>query len=294
MPETESPATLYVVPTPLGHLSDVTLRALEVLREVEVIASEDTRRTRKLLAHHRIGTRPVSLHRFNEEKASGWIVEQLEAGRNVAYVTDAGTPAVSDPGARLVSHVRAAGHPVLPLPGPCAAVTALSASGWEGPFVFEGYPSRKGRQRTSQLARLARESRAVILYEAPTRIRRTLEDLARVVPAHRILLAREMTKIHEQYLQNTASRLLEDLPEPVKGEITLVIMPPDLPGKEPSDEGLERAARAALDLVLDGTGLKSATRALGLATGLSARRIYETATRIRRQDDGDGEKRRRR
>jgi 16S rRNA (cytidine1402-2'-O)-methyltransferase len=276
----EASATLYVIPTPLGNLADVTLRSLDVLGAVDVVAAEDTRRTRKLLDHHGIETRPMSLHRFNETATAERIVEILASGRDVAYVTDAGTPAVSDPGARLVRAVRQAGYPVIPLPGASAPTCALSASGWEGPFVFEGYLHRKGRRRSEQLERIAAETRATILFEAPTRLRSTLEALADVIEEHPILVGREMTKLHEQYEVGTAAQLIATLPQRVRGEITLVIMPPDGSGEEPGQEGLDPAARAALELKQHDLPLKRGCAILASATGLSSRGIYERALKL--------------
>jgi 16S rRNA (cytidine1402-2'-O)-methyltransferase len=271
---------LFIVPTPLGNLTDVTLRSLGVLGRCDVIAAEDTRRTRKLLERHSIAARPVSLHRFNERGAAELVISMLEEGKDVAYVTDAGTPGVSDPGARLVARVRESDHRIVALPGACAAITALSASGWEGPFVFEGYPPRKAGARTVLMERIRRETRAVILYEAPGRLGTTLEELSRHVPRHEVLLAREMTKIHEQYEVDTAGGLLERLPPRVRGEITLVVMPPaGASVEEPDGEALERAAEAARQLALEGVGLKRACKALALATRLPSRRIYELAAR---------------
>ncbi len=269
--------TLYLVPTPLGNLGDVTLRAIEVLRRCQAIVAEDTRRTRKLLDRHGIGTRPVSLHRFNETRGAPAVVDMLGSGRDVAYVTDAGTPGVSDPGARLVEIVRQAGFAIIPLPGPCAAVTALSVSGWEGPFVFEGYMERTGRARQEQLGRLAHERRAVILYEAPGRVRNTLADLDRHVPGCRVLLAREMTKIHEEYLLAGPARLMEALPDEPRGEFTLVVMPAGPLDEEPATEGLDEAASHAQELARAGAGLKRACAVLARMTGLGARDIYEAA-----------------
>jgi 16S rRNA (cytidine1402-2'-O)-methyltransferase len=278
----EPGGTLWVIATPLGNLADVTLRAIDVLRRVDVVAAEDTRHTRKLLDHHQIAAKPLSLHKFNEAASSERVVGILRSGRDVAYVTDAGTPTLSDPGARLVQTVRAAGLRAIPIPGPSAPATALSVSGWEGPFVFEGYVQRKGKQRTLQLARIARENRATILFEAPPRLRQTLESLARVVPRHQILMAREMTKMHEQYEVGTAQALLSGLPDNVRGELTLVVMPTDSEPEEPVDERIVLAARAALELADEGVGLKRGCAILSGATGLRPRLIYDAALKLGR------------
>jgi len=270
-----------VVPTPLGNLEDVTLRALRILAACDVIVAEDTRRTRKLLDHHGIRARCVSLHRFSEERKAGHVLEQLAAGRSVALVTDAGTPGVSDPGARLVARVREGDVPVVPLPGPCAPVTAVSVSGWEGPFVFEGYVERKPAARRRQIARIASSDRATVLFEAPTRLATTLRELAAQAAGHRILLAREMTKVHEEYRVDSAAGLLETLPERVRGEVTLVVMPAGQATPGPS-AGVEAAADAALELAGLGVRLKQASRIVASLCGHGAREVYEAANRRRR------------
>jgi 16S rRNA (cytidine1402-2'-O)-methyltransferase len=273
--------TLYVVPTPLGNLEDVTLRALSTLAACDVIAAEDTRRTRKLLERHGIRARPVSLHRFSEERKADRVLEMLADGKSVALVTDAGTPGISDPGARLVARARAAGAPVIPLPGPSAPAAAVSVSGWEGPFTFEGYVERKPAARRRQIERIAASDRAVVLFEAPTRLASTLRALAGQAAGHRILLAREMTKVHEEYRVDSAAGLLEDLPERVRGEITLVVMPPAQGGPPPST-AVSEAADAALELAGLGVRLKQASRIVAALCGSSARDVYETANRRRR------------
>lgn len=270
-----------MVPTPLGNLGDVTLRALEVLASCDAIAAEDTRRTRKLLDRHDIRTRQVSLHRFSEERKAERVIEMLEAGRAVALVTDAGTPGVSDPGARLVARVRAGGLAVVPLPGPSAPVVAVSASGWEGPFCFEGYVERKAAARRRQIERIAASDRATILFEAPGRLASTLRELAALASDHRILLAREMTKVHEEYLVDSPGRLLERLPDRVRGEITLVVMPGPAAGPARSTP-VDEAAEAALELAEGGVRLKQAARIVARLCGARARDVYETANRRRR------------
>jgi len=270
-----------VVPTPLGNLEDVTLRALRILAECDVIAAEDTRRTRKLLDRHGIRARPVSLHRFSEERKADHVLKMLAHGKSVALVTDAGTPGVSDPGARLVAHARAEGMQVIPLPGPSAPAAAVSVSGWEGPFTFEGYVEKKPAARRRQIERIAASDRAAVLFEAPSRLAATLRELAGQAPGHRILMAREMTKVHEEYRVDFAAGLLEDLPERVRGEITLVVMPPGGTRPGPS-AGLSAAADAALELADLGVRLKQAARIIAGVSGTSARDVYETANRRRR------------
>src|SRR6476620_2154514 len=170
--------TLSVVATPIGNLEDVTLRALRVLREVSLIAAEDTRRTARLLQHYSISTRTTSLHEHNERSRTPGLIAQLQAGQSIALVSDAGTPIVSDPGTHLVATAHAAGIKVEPIPGPSAVVAALSASGLaEGEFVFVGFPPSRSNARISWLAKLQLETRVIILYEAPHRIVATLQAM---------------------------------------------------------------------------------------------------------------------
>jgi 16S rRNA (cytidine1402-2'-O)-methyltransferase len=180
--------TLFVVATPIGNLEDVTFRALRILREVRLIAAEDTRRTAKLLAHYEIRTSVVSLREHNEVRETPRVLARLEAGENVALVSDAGTPVVSDPGARLVRAARDRHLRVVPIPGPSAVVTALSASGFPADqFVFAGYPPSSGEDRQRWMEALQREARVVVFFESPHRIRRTLDDLATWLGERQIL-----------------------------------------------------------------------------------------------------------
>lgn len=191
--------SLYVVATPLGNLRDVTLRALDVLGSASVIAAEDTRMTQRLLAHYGIGTPTVSLHAHNEAQRSTSLVTRLAAGDSVALVTDAGTPAISDPGARLVRAVREAGHPVVPVPGPSAVATAISAAGLSAAmFVFVGFLPSQAKERRTRLAALAALPAALVFYEAPHRVRATVAELAATLdPARTLVVGRELTKTFE-------------------------------------------------------------------------------------------------
>src|SRR5919108_741811 len=193
------PGTLYVVATPIGNLEDVTLRALRVLREVSVIAAEDTRRTARLLQHYSISTPTTSLHEHNERTKTPGLIDRLRNGESVALVSDAGTPVISDPGARLVAAAHAAGVRVEPVPGPSAALAALSASGLSGDaFTFVGFPPARAEARRNWLRELAHETRPLVLYEAPHRIRDTLEDMFSIWGDRTIALGRELTKVHEE------------------------------------------------------------------------------------------------
>ncbi len=224
-----SPA-LYVVATPLGNLGDITLRALETLARVDVIAAEDTRHTRRLLDHHGIRTRVVAVHQHNENAAADGLVALIEQGQHVALVTDAGTPAVSDPGARVVARVQRAGFPVVPVPGPSAVTTALSVSGLvEGRFLFVGFlPSKRGA-RCSALESLSGIAAALIFYEAPHRVAECVEDLVTILGGSReIVVARELTKMHEQIARmplSAVSAWFAADANRLRGEFVLVVSP---------------------------------------------------------------------
>jgi 16S rRNA (cytidine1402-2'-O)-methyltransferase len=214
---------LYVVATPIGNLEDVTLRALRVLGEVQLVAAEDTRVAARLLQRHGI-RRPVVSHRAPVEARSlPRLLEALELG-NVALISDAGTPGVSDPGRLLVAAAWAAGHRVVPIPGPSAVTAAVAAAGFAGPgFRFVGYLPRKAGELRRLLEGLAGEEAPTVAFESPHRLRRSLEVVAEVLPRRRLALARELTKLHEEIRRATAAELLASLGERVRGEVTLVI-----------------------------------------------------------------------
>src|SRR5687768_15516451 len=187
--------TLYVVATPIGNLEDVTLRALRVLREVSVIAAEDTRRTARLLQHYSISTRTTSLHEHNERAKAPALIARLQRGESIALVSDAGTPVVSDPGTQLVAAAHEAGIRVEPIPGASAALATLSASGiGTGEFIFAGFPPPRSVARKKWLSRFASERRPVILYEAPHRVLSTLADMLEVLGDRTVAMGRELTK----------------------------------------------------------------------------------------------------
>jgi 16S rRNA (cytidine1402-2'-O)-methyltransferase len=218
--------TLYVVATPIGNLEDITLRALKVLKAVNLVAAEDTRRTAILLRHYDISTPVVSLHEHNERQRSASIVARLSAGESIALVTDAGTPAISDPGAHLVSAVRAAGLAIEPIPGASAILAALSVAGLQSDgFLFAGFPPSRLNDRNKWLERILAEGsgRAVVLFESPHRVSATLNKLSLLVKYH-ILVCRELTKMHEELRWGTPADLATQF-ESTKGEFTLVIPP---------------------------------------------------------------------
>ena len=219
---------LYIVATPIGNLEDITLRAINTLRDADVIACEDTRHTQTLLTHLGItGKRLIACHAHNEAASSQGIVGLLQQGLSVAYCSDAGTPGVSDPGSRLVRAVRASGFDVVPIPGASASVTLISASGLAGKtFTFEGFLSPKSGRRKNRLKELLAREEAFIIYESPFRILKTLGELRDLDDSRHLVLGREMTKAFEQFIYGTPSEVMAQLTV-VKGEFALVVLPPD-------------------------------------------------------------------
>jgi 16S rRNA (cytidine1402-2'-O)-methyltransferase len=218
--------TLYVVATPIGNLEDITLRALRILREVALVAAEDTRRTANLLRHYEIHTSLVSVHEHNERQRTPRVLARLEAGDSVALVTDAGTPGISDPGAHLVAAAREQGIRVEPIPGASSVIAALSVAGQPlERFAFLGFPPIRGKTRKQFWERvLALPDFVVVIFEAPHRIHHTLSDIGVVLVDRPILVARELTKTHEEVVAGSASELLERFAE-ARGEITILISP---------------------------------------------------------------------
>jgi 16S rRNA (cytidine1402-2'-O)-methyltransferase len=219
---------LYIVSTPVGNLEDITLRALRILKEVDLIACEDTRHTSKLLSRYSIGTPRESYHKFNEESRTPQIIGMLREGKNIALVSDSGTPLVSDPGYELVSSCRAEGIQVIPIPGPSAPIAALIASGLPADtFFFAGFLPARGSMRRRKLEELASIPSTLVVFEAPHRLLASLEDMIAIFGPRRASMARELTKIHEEFLHGTLPELLEILQarSEIPGEITLVIEP---------------------------------------------------------------------
>jgi 16S rRNA (cytidine1402-2'-O)-methyltransferase len=218
--------TLYVVATPIGNLEDITLRALRLLGEVDLIAAEDTRHTRKLLSHHGISRPLVSYHEHNKQRQAPHLLALLQEGQNIALVTDAGTPCISDPGYFLLQILIAHAIPIVPIPGPAAVMAALSVAGLPTDrFVFEGFLPPKGGKRRQRLEALRDEPRTIVVYESPYRLLRLLQDLVtHLGPERRVVLTRELTKHFEETRRGTASTLLADLQgRSIRGECTVVI-----------------------------------------------------------------------
>jgi len=270
------PGTLYVVATPIGNLEDVTLRALRVLREVSLIAAEDTRRTARLLQHYSISTPTTSLHEHNERTKTAWLIGRLAAGESIALVSDAGTPVISDPGAYLVAEAHRAGLPVEPIPGANAAIAALSASGLaEGSFLFAGFPPARAKARQAWLADLALEPRVLIFYEAPHRIRLTLEDMLQELGDRNLALGRELTKMHgELVVRPISGHLSARLEE--RGEFTLVVQgaPDQASDITPVPSADEIKHEFGLLTNNDGVTRREAIKALSRRYGIPSRTIF--------------------
>jgi 16S rRNA (cytidine1402-2'-O)-methyltransferase len=276
-------STLYVVATPIGNLADISLRALHVLSRVDVVACEDTRHTQQLLRAYgldRPGSQLLAVHQHNETEAAHSVLQRLAQGQRVAYVSDAGTPAISDPGARLVAAVRQAGFRVLPLPGASSVTTALSASGMTGDtgFVFAGFLPSKATERQLAVQHLAQESRAVVLLEAPHRIEALAQALA-VLGKRPITLGRELTKQFEQIETLPAQDLsawLAEKPERLRGEFVLVLH--DTPVDDATGEGLR-----VLQLLLPELPLKTAVKLAAEISGESKNTLYDQALALKKQ-----------
>ena len=270
-----SPGCLYVVATPIGNLGDLSPRALEVLRVVDVIAAEDTRHTRQLLAAFGVTARLLALHDHNEAEQSGALVARLQAGEDIALVSDAGTPLVSDPGFRLVRAVRAAGIRVSPVPGACAAIAALSVAGIASDrFVFEGFLPSKPSARRERLQALAGESRSLILYESSHRIVAMLADaVAAFGPERRLVLARELTKQFETVLDGSLEQIHQQVqadPDQQRGEFVLV-----LEGAPESDAGAAPAlGRRSSALLREHLSPSQAARLAAEISGVPRKRLY--------------------
>ena len=220
-----STGTLYIIATPIGNLEDITMRAVRILGEVDLIAAEDTRKTAILLNHYTIKKPLTSYFEHNEQVKTGWLVSELKAGKNIALVSEAGTPTISDPGFRIVAAALAESITVVPVPGACAAIAALSASGLPvHRFAFEGFLPPKSGKRKNLLKKIASEERTLIFYESPYRIQAAIADMIEVLGERRAVVARELTKLHEEFIYGTLPVIAEKLGRAViKGEFTVVV-----------------------------------------------------------------------
>jgi len=281
----ESSGRVYVVATPIGNLEDVSPRAVRILQEVSLIACEDTRHTARLCTRFGIGTRRVSLHAHNEARRVPGLLERLRAGESIALVSDAGTPLLSDPGARLVRAASEAGVPVVPVPGASAVLAALVASGLPtSTFSFLGFPPRRGGARRDWLASAARAPGTLVIFEAPARAAATLHDLHEALGPRRAAIARELTKRFEEIVRG---RLGEIEPVETRGEMTLVVE-----GADPEDRGavgdeaVEALIRSGLD---EGGSPRDVAAEVAERTGRRRSDVYPRVLALRGDGDGDGE-----
>lgn len=276
---------LYLCATPIGNLEDMSRRVLRVLGEVDLVAAEDTRHTLKLFSHFDIHTPLTSYHEHNKKSKGEQLLQQLLEGKNIALVSDAGLPGVSDPGEELVALAVDAGVAVVPLPGPSAALTALVASGLPtGRFVFEGFLPARGKQRRQRLEELKGEKRTIILYESPHRIKATLTELAAVLGERRGAVARELTKKYEEIRRGTLSELLEWCrANNPRGEYTLVLegAGEEAPSAESSPPDAGQVVELVLELEARGVARNEAIKKAARQSGINRRELYDLIARLK-------------
>tara|TARA_B100001123_G_scaffold243813_1_gene272586 strand:- start:4248 stop:5102 length:855 start_codon:yes stop_codon:yes gene_type:complete len=280
-------STLYIVPTPIGNLSDISGRALEILSSVDVVLAEDTRRTKILMDHFDINTSLTSLHDHNEVSRIDGIIDLLNSGNSLALVSDAGTPLLSDPGAQLVSSVVEAGHEVIPIPGPSAILTALVGAGFPPvPFTFHGFVPKKKKTRNELLESIVGSRDTSVVFESPERLCVLLEDLQILAEEGRqIVVAREMTKIHEEFFRGTIDEAVSYFAEsPPRGEVTVVISPRI---KEEADQRIDVAAARALAQALLDEGLtpSRSARELSIRLRIGRNMAYEVVHSLLDKDE---------
>ena len=281
---------LYVVATPIGNREDITVRALNTLREVDLIAAEDTRKTGSFLSHHKIKNRLISYHEHNENKRTPQIITKLLDGSSIALVSNAGTPSVSDPGYRLIEAAIENHIKVTPIPGLSAATTAISVSGLPtDSFVFIGFPPKKKGKRLKFLAELARGPHPLIFYESPKRILTLLEEIISCMGDRPAVLAREMTKLHEEFIRGSVSEILMTTKKRsnVKGECTLLVA-----GREEKEELDSEIVEGAIQAELEKqqSGLSAIARTIAKKYGLPKNEVYDLALKVKNQMSEDRSK----
>ncbi len=275
--------SLFLVATPLGNLEDMSIRAVNTLKQVDLIAAEDTRRSGILLSHYGIGTRMISCHEHNEEQRTGYILGMLEKGKDVALISDAGTPCVSDPGFHLVRCVREKQIPVIPIPGPCAAIAALSASGLPtDQFLFLGFLSKKQTHRRKTLEGLVGQTATMVFYESAKRIPSLVEDALLLLGDAPACLARELTKIHEEFIRGTLSEILECLAsrDTLKGECVLLIQGARSNAGPVSDHELDRLIQWYLTREDASFHTASLAKDVSRQLGISRKKVYNRIVRL--------------
>jgi len=276
--------TLFVVATPIGHMEDITLRALRTLKDVEVIAAEDTRKTRKLLTRHKISTPLVSYHDHNEEQRTPKLLAKLKSGASIALVTDAGTPSISDPGHYLVRAAIREAVSVVPIPGASAIIAALSVSGLPtDSFVFVGFVPRKPGKRKALLDQLKQVPRTLIFYESPQRLLVLMQEILSVMGDRKAVTARELTKVHEEVLRGPLSKMVQDMSAgpPLKGECTLLVAGCET-GRRMDRESIQNHLRR-LHHEQDGS-LSDLVKEVAREYGLPKRVVYEEALKIKKEN----------
>ncbi len=282
--QNKSEGVLYVVSTPIGNLEDITIRALRILKEVDLIAAEDTRRTRQLLTHYGIHKTLISYHEHNQRMREDTLLEKLREGKKVALVTDAGTPGISDPGEPLVRRAVQEGIPLVPIPGPSAAVAALSASGLPSEsFLFYGFLPSKSSARRKFLESLKKRPETLIVYESPKRLSVFLNEALEILGDRQIMVAREITKMYEEFLRGTISEILRKINEiEVKGEITVI-----LSGNTDQEIVDSQTIRVALRhcTVEAGLSWKEAVDRVSEDLGAAKRKVYQEALKIKSQNE---------
>lgn len=284
MPSALTPGTLHIVSTPIGNLEDVTFRAVRVLREVDLIAAEDTRRTARLLGHYGIPTRSVSFHEHNEARRTAGLLARLGDGQTLALVSDAGTPLISDPGRRLARAAIRAGFRVEAVPGASAVLTSLVASGLaEDSFTFAGFPPSRPGARRKWYGALAREPRPVVFFEAPHRIRASLADLETVGGDRTVAVCREMTKAHEELVIGPISDVLGVLREP-RGEFTVVLTRAETAGRRTEVPPETEIFEEFCHLTESGLSRRASIRALAARYDVPSRRVYRALEEAREGD----------
>jgi 16S rRNA (cytidine1402-2'-O)-methyltransferase len=269
------PGTLYIVATPIGNLEDITLRALRVLKEVDLIAAEDTRHTQILLRHFGIRTPLTSYHEHNERAKARQLIERVQEGQSIALVSDAGTPAISDPGFRMVVEAVAAKVAVVPVPGVTALTAVLSAGGLPTDrFIFEGFLPPKQKERRARLQALRDETRTLVFYEAPHRLREALNDMQGILGERQVVLAREVSKTYEEFLRGPISNIIQQIAErAIKGEITLLVR-----GSEEPPAISQEQLKNEIDLLKgEGMRVKEIAQLLGERHAYSKKEIYRIA-----------------
>jgi len=276
-----NPGTLYIVATPIGNLDDITLRALRILSEVNLIAAEDTRRTRKLLAAHDIHTPLLSYHEHNARTQGPRLIRELLAGKSVALVTDAGTPTISDPGQDLVRMAVSENIQVTPIPGPSAVTTALAVAGLPVQlFIFLGYPPNRPAARRRFFTRYADVEETLVIFESPRRLGACLKDMRKIWGNRKVAVTRELTKIHEEVFRGSLEEAIARWPAEARGEITILVSGAKR-GKPVADDSLAHQLRACLSS--DDRSLKEISAEVAQERGISKRLVYQKALEIKKE-----------